>query len=60
MQLCMPVIDAYNICAGEAAVADLAYAAKHAAVPQMSEMLPVRRARGANNPVGLSSASWSI
>lgn len=44
MQLCMTFIDAYNMCAGEAAVADLAYAAKHAAVLQMAEMLPARRA----------------
>src|SRR5512136_626866 len=54
MQLCMTFIDAYNMCAGEAAVADLAYASKHAAVLQMSEMLPARRARGPNNPGGLS------
>ncbi len=54
MQLSMTFIDAYNMCAGEAAVADLAYAAKHAAVIQMSEMLPARRARGPNNPGGLS------
>ncbi len=54
MQLCMTFIDAYNMCAGEAAVADLAYAAKHAAVIQMSDMLPARRARGPNNPGGLS------
>jgi hypothetical protein len=43
MQICMTFIDAYNMCAGKAAVADLAYAAKHAAVLQMSEMLPARR-----------------
>ena len=54
MQLCMTFIDAYNMCAGEAAVADLAYAAKHAAVLQMSDMLPARRARGPNNPGGIS------
>jgi len=54
MQLCMTFIDAYNMCAGEAAVADLAYAAKHAAVLQMADMLPARRARGPNNPGGLS------
>ena len=50
----MTFIDAYNMCAGEAAVADLAYAAEHASVLQMSEMLPARRARGPNNPGGLS------
>jgi methyl-coenzyme M reductase alpha subunit len=54
MQLCMTFIDAYNMCAGEAAVADLAYAAKHAALLQMTDMLPARRARGPNNPGGLS------
>jgi len=54
MQLSMTFIDAYNMCAGEAAVADLAYAAKHAAVLHMSDMLPARRARGPNNPGGLS------
>ncbi len=54
MQLGMTFIDAYNMAAGEAAVADLAYAAKHAAVLQMSDMLPARRARGPNNPGGLS------
>jgi methyl-coenzyme M reductase alpha subunit len=54
MQLCMTFIDAYNMCAGEAAVADLAYAAKHAALLQMSDMLPARRARGPNSPGGLS------
>jgi methyl-coenzyme M reductase alpha subunit len=50
----MTFIDAYNMCAGEAAVADLAYAAKHAALIQMTDMLPARRARGPNNPGGLS------
>jgi methyl-coenzyme M reductase alpha subunit len=51
MQLCTSFIDAYNMCAGEAAVADLAYAAKHAAVLQMSDMLPSRKP---NNLGGLS------
>ncbi len=54
MQLSMTFIDAYNMCAGEAAVADLAFAAKHAAVIQMGEMLPARRARGPNEPGGVS------
>ncbi|MGC9515705.1 coenzyme-B sulfoethylthiotransferase subunit alpha [Methanocrinis sp.] len=54
MQLSMTFIDAYNMCAGEAAVADLAFAAKHAAVIQMGEMLPARRARGPNEPGGIS------
>ena len=43
MQIGMSFIAAYNMCAGEAAVADLAFAAKHAAAVQMAEMLPARR-----------------
>ena len=54
MQLGMSYIAAYNMCAGEAAVADLAFAAKHAAAVQMAEMLPARRARSPNEPGGLS------
>ena len=54
MQIGMSFIAAYNMCAGEAAVADLAFAAKHAAAIQMAEMLPARRARSPNEPGGLS------
>ena len=54
MQIGMSYIAAYNMCAGEAAVADLAFAAKHAAAIQMAEMLPARRARSPNEPGGLS------
>jgi methyl-coenzyme M reductase alpha subunit len=54
MQIGMSFIDAYKMCAGEAAVADLAFAAKHAALVEMADMLPARRARGPNNPGGLS------
>jgi methyl-coenzyme M reductase alpha subunit len=53
MQLGMTFIGAYHMCAGEAAVADLAFAAKHAAAIQMAEILPARRARGPNEPGGL-------
>jgi methyl-coenzyme M reductase alpha subunit len=53
MQLGMSFIGAYKMCAGEAAVADLAFAAKHAGVIQMAEILPARRARGPNEPGGL-------
>ncbi len=53
MQLGMSFIGAYHMCAGEAAVADLAFAAKHAAAIQMSDILPARRARGPNEPGGL-------
>lgn len=54
MQVGMSFIAAYNMCAGEAAVADLAFSAKHAGLVSMSEMLPSRRARGPNEPGGLS------
>ncbi len=53
MQLGMSYIGAYRMCAGEAAVADLAFAAKHAGVIQMGEILPARRARGPNEPGGI-------
>lgn len=53
MQIGMSFIAAYRMCAGEAAVADLAYAAKHAALVGMGDMLPARRARGPNEPGGL-------
>ncbi len=54
MQIGMSFISAYSMCAGEAAVADLSFAAKHAAAVSMGEMLPARRARGPNEPGGLS------
>ena len=54
MQLSMAFINAYGMGAGEAVVAELAYAAKHAAVTVMSGILPARRSRGPNNPGGLS------
>ena len=54
MQLGMSFIGAYRMCAGEAAVADLAFAAKHAGVVQMATHLPARRARGPNEPGGLA------
>ena len=53
MQISMAMIDAYHLCAGEAAVADFAYAAKHAAALDMASILPARRARGPNEPGGL-------
>ena len=53
MQIGMSFITAYHMCAGEAAVADLAYAAKHAGVIQMADILPARRARGPNEPGGI-------
>jgi len=53
MQIGMSFITAYRMCAGEAAVADLSYAAKHAGVIQMGSHLPARRARGPNEPGGI-------
>ncbi|WP_440953927.1 coenzyme-B sulfoethylthiotransferase subunit alpha [Methanosarcina sp. Mfa9] len=54
MQIGMSFISAYAMCAGEAAVADLSFSAKHASLVSMGEMLPARRARGPNEPGGLS------
>ena len=53
MQIGMSFITAYKLCAGEAAIADFSYAAKHADVIQMGTILPARRARGANEPGGV-------
>jgi methyl-coenzyme M reductase alpha subunit len=53
MQISMAFISAYKLAAGEAAIADFAYASKHAALLQMSTMMPARRARAANEPGGL-------
>ena len=54
MQIGMSFISAYAMCAGEAAVADLSFSAKHASLVSMGEMLPARRARGPNEPGGFS------
>ncbi|WP_292394449.1 coenzyme-B sulfoethylthiotransferase subunit alpha [Methanoculleus sp. UBA303] len=59
MQIGMSFIAAYRMCAGEAAVADLSYAAKHAGVIQMASHLPARRARGPNEPGGLAFGVFS-
>ena len=54
MQIGMSMISAYKQAAGEAATGDFAYAAKHAEVIHMGTYLPVRRARGENEPGGLA------
>ncbi|MCK8517975.1 coenzyme-B sulfoethylthiotransferase subunit alpha [Methanoculleus sp. 7T] len=59
MQIGMSFIAAYRMCAGEAAVADLSFAAKHAGVIQMASHLPARRARGPNEPGGLAFGLFS-
>jgi len=59
MQIGMSFIAAYRMCAGEAAVADLAFAAKHAGVSQMASILPARRARGPNEPGGIKFGLFS-
>ncbi|MDN7013909.1 coenzyme-B sulfoethylthiotransferase subunit alpha [Methanoculleus sp. FWC-SCC3] len=59
MQIGMSFIGAYRMCAGEAAVADLSYAAKHAGVIQMASHLPARRARGPNEPGGIGFGLFS-
>jgi len=53
MQIGMSFIGAYKMCAGEAAVADLAFTAKHAGMVEMASILPARRARGPNEPGGI-------
>ncbi|ADP77583.1 methyl-coenzyme M reductase, alpha subunit [Methanothermus fervidus DSM 2088] len=53
MQIGMSMISAYKQAAGEAATADFAYAAKHAEVIHLGTFLPVRRARGENEPGGV-------
>lgn len=58
MQIGMSFIAAYRMCAGEAAVADLSYAAKHAGVIQMADILPARRARGPNEPGGIKFGNF--
>ncbi len=59
MQIGMSFIAAYRTCAGEAAVADLSFAAKHAGVIQMGSHLPARRARGPNEPGGIKFGLFS-
>jgi len=59
MQIGMSFIAAYRMCAGEAAVADLSFAAKHAGVVQMGSLLPARRARGPNEPGGIKFGLFS-
>lgn len=54
MQIGMSFIPAYKLCAGEAAIADFSYAAKHADVIEMGTFLPARRARGPNEPGGIA------
>ena len=54
LQIGMSMISAYKQAAGEAATGDFAYAAKHAEVIHMGTYLPVRRARGENEPGGIA------
>ena len=53
MQISMAFISSYKLAAGEAAIADFAYSAKHASVMPMGTMMPARRARGPNEPGGI-------
>ena len=52
MQISMAFISAYKLAAGEAAIADFAYSAKHLSI-NMGTMMPARRARGPNEPGGI-------
>ncbi|MCS7102414.1 MAG: coenzyme-B sulfoethylthiotransferase subunit alpha [Candidatus Korarchaeum sp.] len=53
MQISMSMIDAYKLMAGEAAIGEFAFAAKHAEVIEMATLMPWRRARGPNEPGGI-------
>ncbi len=59
MQIGMSFISAYKLCAGEAAIADFSYASKHASVIKMGSFLPSRRARGPNEPGGVTFGAFS-
>ena len=52
MQISMAFISSYKLAAGEAAIADFAYSAKHQSI-NMGSMMPARRARGPNEPGGI-------
>ena len=52
MQISMAFITSYKLAAGEAAIADFAYSAKHQCI-NMGTMMPARRARGPNEPGGI-------
>ncbi|MDO5851104.1 MAG: coenzyme-B sulfoethylthiotransferase subunit alpha [Methanobacteriaceae archaeon] len=59
MQIGMSFISAYKLCAGEAAIADFSYAAKHADVISMANAMPSRRARGPNEPGGVMFGAFA-
>jgi len=53
MQISMAFISSYKLAAGEAAIADFAYSAKHQSIT-MGSMMPAMRARGPNEPGGIT------
>lgn len=53
MQISMAMICSYRLMAGESAIAEFAYAAKHAELIHMATPTPWRRARGPNEPGGI-------
>lgn len=53
MQICMAMVNTYKLMAGEAAIGEFAFAAKHAEVIEMGTLMPWRRARGPNEPGGI-------
>jgi methyl-coenzyme M reductase alpha subunit len=60
MQICMAMVNAYKLMAGEAAIGEFAFAAKHAEVIEMGTLMPWRRARGPNEPGVYLSDTWLI
>ncbi|MEM0217765.1 MAG: coenzyme-B sulfoethylthiotransferase subunit alpha [Candidatus Nezhaarchaeales archaeon] len=53
MQISMSMINAYRLMAGEAAVGEFAFAAKHAELIEMGTLMPWRRIRSPNEPGGI-------
>ena len=53
MQISMSMINSYKLMAGESAIAEFAYAAKHAEVIVMGTPMPWRRIRSPNEPGGI-------
>ena len=60
MQIGMSFIGAYHMCAGEAAVADLAFAAKHAGIIQMATSCQLAVPVDPTSPVASSSDTLPI
>ncbi len=54
MGMATAIIGTYTKSAGDASAGELAYTIRHGSLVEMGDMLPARRARGPNEPGGLS------